>query len=139
MIRLDTAKLEKVGRSKDTTFFVIEHNILGAVPDDGTRDDESSARANVKFLNGYFRDQGPGSVLVFIDMLVSQDRAGRRTYQRQLDPELLLGVALLGGSMLGRAVGAAFLGLGRPRVPFKLFSSFPAALHWAREREALAA
>jgi hypothetical protein len=136
MIRLDTADLALVGRSKDTNYYLIEENILGAVPDAGTRDDAVSAQANVDYLNGYFREHGPGVVLVFFDMLVSQDRAGRTTYQSQLDPELLLGAGLIGGNMLARALAAAFLGLGRAKVPFKVFPSLETGLAWAREKKA---
>lgn len=132
MIRLNTDSLEKVGRSDDTTYYLIEERILGAVPDDGTRDTESSARANITFLNGYFKSDGPGVVLVFMDALVSQDRAGRRTYQQELDPARLLGAGIIGGNMLGRAVGSAFIGLGSSSVPFKLFSNFNVGLEWAR-------
>lgn len=135
MIQLDTTNLQKLGRSMHTTYFVIEENILGAMPDPGTHDDAASARSNIDFLHRHFRTHGPGAVLVFSDMYVSQDRAGRMIYQTQIDPALVLGAGIVGGTMLARAIGTVFLGLGRSRVPFQLFSAVPPALDWARARK----
>jgi hypothetical protein len=40
---------------------------------------------------------------------------------------------MIGGSMLARAIGSFFLGLARPRVPFKLVATFPEGMAWARK------
>lgn len=109
---------------------------MGSVPDAGARDDQRAAESNLDFVLGYFRVHGPGVLLVFIDTLVSQDRAGRMAYHARHDPELYLGVGVIGGTMLARAIASVFLGVGQPPVPCKLFPALAPALEWARARRA---
>ena len=77
--------------------------------------------------------------MIFFDNMVSQDKDARRAYQTDADPALMRGVALVGGSMLARAIGSFFLGISRPRVALKMFGTLEQARHWADERNRAAA
>ena len=95
----------------------------------------ASAEENVRFQNDHWRAEGrAGVVVVFADNLAEQDKGARRVYQTAPDPELMLGTVILGGTLLGRAIGSFFLGLAKPRIPIKLCSTLDEAVAWARAR-----
>ena len=129
----DTSKWSEIGRSDNTRYFVIERGLLIGVPDDGSVDTEQTAIQNVDFQNQYFRDNDGGIVIVVIDPMTSQDKGARTIYQSRPDPSIFWGTALVGGSMLSRAIGSFFLGLAKPKTPFKMFSKLEEALPWARD------
>jgi hypothetical protein len=128
----DTSKWPNLGRTSNTTYFKIDEGLLGALPDQGSKDTGESAQQNVDFQNQYFRSNGQGVVIVFIDTMVSQDGDARGIYQSKPDPEVFLGVALVGGTRLSRAMGSFFLGLAKPNVPFKFFREGEQAFIWGR-------
>lgn len=123
--------------SSNTRYFALEPGVLVGVPAPGSVDDTASARANLAIQLGYFRKTKPGAVIVFFDNLVSQDKGARGVYQTEADPDLMLGTALVGGSLLSRAMGSFFMGLSKPKIPVKMFATLDEALIWAHERIAL--
>jgi hypothetical protein len=129
----NTAGWEHVGDTVNTRYFAIADGILGGVPRPGSVDDAATARENTLFQNAYFRASQPGVVAVFFDNLISQDKDARRIYQTMPDPTLLVGTALVGGTLLSRAMGSFFLGLSKPKVPVKMFGTLDDALDWARQ------
>lgn len=132
MTEIDTTGWKPVGESANTDYFHIEPGVLGAVPRQGSVDDLASARDNVNFQNTYWREHGGGVVVVFVDRLASQDKDARRIYQSEPDLSVFWGTALVGGSLLGRAIGSFFLGIARPAVPLKMCATLDDALLWAR-------
>ena len=133
MVEPDISTWKKLGATANTQYYEIEPGILGAVPYRGVSDDERSARQNNVFQMEYFRGRRqPGCVVVFFDRMKGQDAGARRVYQSEPDAKLLLGTALVGGSLLGRAMGSFFLGLSKTQVPVKLFGDLNDALNWAR-------
>jgi hypothetical protein len=134
---IDTTGWNPAGRTSNTEYFAVGDDILAAVPDKGSADTEATARENCDFQNGFFEKRGrSGLVVVFFDRMASQDKGARRVYQSAPDPNLFWGTALVGGSMLGRAMASFFLGLAKPRVPIKMCASFDDARDWARELRA---
>ena len=123
-----------VGESLNTRYFLIEEHVIAALPSPGAKDDAASARSNVDFQNAWFAKNGAGVVVVYFDNMVSQDKTARAVYQTQPDLDIFLGTALVGGTLLSRAMASFFMGLSRPRVPVKMFSNTDDALVWARER-----
>jgi hypothetical protein len=71
--------------------------------------------------------------------MTGQDSEARRLYGHLPDLNVLRGSALVGGTMLGRAIGTFFLGVARPRIPVQLFSSVEEAVAWARSLNGAAA
>jgi len=133
-MEIDTSRWEAVGETSNTKYYLIEPQILAAVPRVGARDDGPSAQENVEFQVEFFRKTGKGGVaVVFVDRLVSQDKDARRVYQTVPDPRILVGSALVGGSLLGRAIVSFFLGFARPAVAIKMCATVEEALPWARE------
>ena len=65
--------------------------------------------------------------------MASQDKEARRVYQSEPEPALMLGSALVGGSLLSRAMGSFFLGLSRPKIPVKMFATLDEAMVWAKK------
>lgn len=128
-----TAGWKHVGDSSNTRYFAVAERILGGVPLPGSKDDRASAEENVVFQNGYFRTSQPGVVVIFFDNLASQDKDARRVYQTMPDAKWMLGTALVGGSLLSRAMGSFFLGLSKPRIPVKMFKNLDDAKVWASE------
>jgi hypothetical protein len=135
MVEPDVSSWKKLGATSNTQYYEIEPGILGAVPHHGSSDDELSARQNTVFQMDYFRGGArPGCVVVFFDRMKGQDASARKVYQREPDAALLLGTALVGGSLLGRAMASFFLGMSKTQVPVKLFGDIAGALEWARSR-----
>jgi hypothetical protein len=133
MVEPDISRWKKLGATTNTEYYEIESGILGAIPHQGSSDDEQSARENNVFQMEYFRGvKRAGCVVVFFDRMKGQDAGARRVYQREPNSKLLLGTALVGGTLLGRAMASFFLGLSKTQVPVKLFGDLNDALHWAR-------
>jgi hypothetical protein len=133
-MEIDTSRWEAVGETANCRYYLIEPQILAAVPRVGARDDGPSATENESFQNAYFRKTGrPGVTVVFVDRLVGQDKDARRVYQTLPDIKAHRGTALVGGSLLGRAIGSFFLGLSKPQVAIKMFADLDKALPWARQ------
>ena len=133
MVEPDISSWKKLGATANTQYYEIEPGMLGAIRHPGSSDDARSARQNNVFQMEYFRGGSrPGCVVVFFDRMKGQDAGARRVYQREPDAKLLLGTALVGGSLLGRAMASFFLGLSKTHVPVKLFGDLHDALHWAR-------
>ncbi len=129
----DTTRWTFLGQSCNSRYFEIEAGLLAAVPQVGARDDLASARDNLAFQHAYWRRHGrPGAAVVFFDNMVSQNKDARHVYASESDAALMLGTALVGGTMLSRAMGSFFLGLTRPRTPVKMFKDTGAALGWCR-------
>jgi hypothetical protein len=130
----NTSRWEPAGETSNTRYFLVEDRILAGVPNPGSIDDTASARANIQLQQAYFRKNGAGVVIIFFDNLVSQDKGARGVYQAEGDPAVLLGTALVGGSLLSRAMGSFFMGLSKPKVAVKMFANVDEALVWARTR-----
>jgi hypothetical protein len=130
----NTAGWKDLGKSSNTQYYEVAEHILAGLPPPGSIDDTASARANITYQLDYFRKNGPGVVVIFFDNLVSQDKGARAVYQTEADPALMLGTALVGGSLLSRAMGSFFMGLSKPRVAVKMFANLDEALIWARMR-----
>jgi len=130
--KIDVSGWKQLGEAGNSVYYEVAPRIIAAVPHPGSRDEEATARANVAFQLDYFRTAGSGAVIAFFDNLVSQDKSARRVYQTDPDPALMLGTALVGGSMLSRAMGSFFLGLSRPVIPVKMFGAAADAVRWGR-------
>jgi len=132
MTLVDTSRWLYVGETSNTRYYDISEDVLGALPNDGAVDTEETARDNVAFQMNHFRQRGHGGVVVvFADALSSQDKGARRVYQSEPDPAVMLGTALVGNTLLGRAIISFFLGISRPRIPVRLCGSLEQALEWA--------
>lgn len=130
----DTSNWTAIGSSDNASFFEVEPGILAVVPNDGCTDDESTARQSVRVQLEHLRAEGiRGGTLVFMDPVANQTAGARTVYREEPDPAFLACFALVGGTAFGRAVGSFFLGLSKPRVPTKMFSTVEEALAWARE------
>ena len=129
---IDTSRWSYIGESSNTKYYFISEDVIGALPNDGAIDTEQTARENVAFQMNHFRKRGHGGVtVVFADALSSQDKGARRVYQTEPDPAVMLGTALVGNTLLGRAIVSFFLGISRPRIPVRLCASLEQALTWA--------
>lgn len=131
---IDTSAWTAVGETANTRYFEIGSDVLAGVPRPGAVDDQTSARENIAFQNEHWHKKGHGGVVVvFFDNMVSQDKDARRVYQADPDPSVMFGTALVGGTMLSRAMGSFFLGIARPRIPVRMCATLADALGWARE------
>ncbi|HEU4409862.1 MAG TPA: hypothetical protein VFS43_31705 [Polyangiaceae bacterium] len=135
---LDVAELVKknalkpAGTTANTEYYALDDDILVAIPFEGSKDDGATARGNRDHQTNYFRDRGQkGGIIIFFDRMKSQDREARMIYT-DMD-RALTATALVGGSMLGRAMASFLMGIARPKVPIRLFPTFEAALEWVRE------
>ncbi len=133
MPEIDTTGWTPIGETANCLYFEIEPQVIAAVPHQGSSDNGATARQNVEFQIDYLRAHGGrGVVIVFHDRMTGQDSEARRMYGQLPDLTVMLGTGLVGGTMLGRAIGTFFLGVARPRVPVQLFSTVEEALPWAR-------
>ena len=130
---LNTDAWPFIGETSNSKCYVIDPDIMLAIPHPGTRDTEVSARENVAFQVGYFSRQGLcGIVLIMADRIQSLDKEARRVYQEEIGPPHVRAAGMIGVSLLARAIGSFLIGLSKPRVPFKLFGGLEPATAWAR-------
>jgi hypothetical protein len=125
-----------LGRTHNTSYYLLSEDVVIVLPDKGLKDDGPSARVNLDFQTAYARLLGRRCcVIVVLDSLTSQDSEARRIYAGGMLPTLFYAVALIVTNPLARAIGSFFLGLTRPAVPTKLFESVGDAAAWvATER-----
>ncbi|AKF05749.1 hypothetical protein [Sandaracinus amylolyticus] len=121
--------LTHVGDSRNTAYYRLDDDVLVAIPHQGSQDDGATARENASMQRDVFRAAGKkGAIVIFFDRMTSQNKDARVVYQSMGD--VLTCTALVGGTMLTRAMASFFLGLSRPSMPIKLFATFDAALAW---------
>lgn len=121
-----------LGETSNTRYYLHRPGILAAVPHEKAVDTEATARANIAFQRAYWiAQERRGLVAVYVDRLIDQEPGARRVYAAETDPEWFHGIALIGGTMLSRAMASFFVGLSRPRVPVHFVPSM-------REAERLA-
>ncbi len=125
---------QPVGRTSNTRYFTQNARVLVAWPDEGALDTAATATENAEFQIEYFGSVGkPGVVVIYFDRLLGQDRGARKVYAQRPGTDVALGIVLVGGSLLSRALGAFFMGLQKPRVPIRLFATREDATSWIEE------
>ncbi len=129
---IDTSAYPLIGETANSRYFEVARDVMLVIPHAGARDTGATAQENVAFQAAHLGPRGGGVVVIMMDNMVDQDREARRMYQTGSDPSWMRGTALVGGSMLTRAIAAFFLGVSRPRTPLKMFGTLDAALAWAR-------
>ena len=134
MVEPITNRWTHAGATANADYFTIEPGLLALVPHEGAIEVSETARANARFLNDYGHGHGrPVAVVAFVDRVASLDSAARKIYNSDADPTAVCGVALVGGSMLGRAIVSIFLAIVKPRgMMFRPFAEYEAAVVWAR-------
>jgi hypothetical protein len=68
--------------------------------------------------------------VVVVDRVKDQDPRARRIWTDEVDSDLVCGLALVGSTMLGRAIASFFIGLARPRVPTVMVATVEQAVAW---------
>ena len=100
---------------------------------DGARDDQRTARENQGFYHDFFRERGPGMLVYSLDKITDQSSEARHVYRDEADGELILCVGLLVRSLMSRAAGMFYLGIGRPKgMPVKVSGSLDDVLAWGK-------
>ena len=129
----DTTAWLAIGRSTNADFFEIEPGVLAVVPFQGTSDTADTASESIQIQMTHLRASGRrAGTVVFMDTVVAQNAGAREVYRNEPDPTFQTGFALVGSTMLGRAVASVFMGLHPPRVPTRMFATFEDALAWIR-------
>lgn len=124
---------EKVGSTTNSDYYVDHERILLVLPHPGAHDTQATAREEVDFQHGWFAgNDDPPLLMIFFDRLASQDRAARKLYSEDTKHPWALGFALVGGSLLSRAMGSFFLGLAKTGIPLKFFPNMVEARAWLR-------
>ncbi|MCH9682796.1 MAG: hypothetical protein K0V04_15275 [Deltaproteobacteria bacterium] len=122
---------DSVGETSNTAYYVDHRGVLLALPHRGAHDTKTTAVENLAFQKAHFRSRNdPPVVAIFFDRLASQDRMARKAYADDPSSQWSLGFALIGGTMLTRAMGSFFLGLTRPDAPLKMFKNITSARPW---------
>jgi hypothetical protein len=134
MIRPDVSGWTPLGQHGNSRYFVPSEGILVVVPDEGTIDTAATAKANQAYQHEYFKQKGrPGVVIIYFDLIKELNKDARSVYT-QSDPRYLCGVALVGGTLLSRAMASFFMGIiSPPPIPLKMLPSTEEALRWSRE------
>jgi hypothetical protein len=130
----DTSAWSPIGRSPNAEVFEVEPGVLAVVPCDGAIDTADTAAENIRIQLAHLRANGRrAGTVVFMDRVVAQDASARDVYRDDPDPTFQTCFALVGNTMLGRACISVFMGLHPPRVPTRMFGTFPEALAWIRQ------
>lgn len=132
-VEIDPSGWPRVGGTPAGAYHEVEPDLLVAVPRPGYEQTVEGARASLEEMNRIARDRGRRQgLIVLVDRVRSQDAAARRVWRNELDDGVIGALALVGGTMLGRAIGSFFVGVYRPKVPTRLVARFDEALEWAR-------
>ena len=124
---------EHVGSSANTDYYVDHERILLVLPHAGSHDTAATARSNLDFQHSWFATHAdPPLLMIFFDRLASQDRAARKLYSEDTTLPWALGFALVGGTLLSRAMGSFFLGLAKTAIPLKFFPTMAEGRTWLR-------
>jgi hypothetical protein len=130
----DTSTWSPIGRSPNADVFEVEPGVLAVVPFDGSTDTADTAAENIRIQLAHLRASGRrAGTVVFMDHVVAQNAGARDVYRNDPDPTFQTCFALVGNTMLGRAVISVFMGLHRPRVPTRMFGTLEDALAWIRQ------
>ena len=130
----DTTAWLPIGRSTNADFFEVEPGVLAVVPFDGVSDTADTAAESIQIQVSHLRTHGRrAGTVVFMDPVVAQNAGAREVYRNAPDPTFQTAFALVGSTMLGRAVASVFMGLHPPRVPTRMFATFEDALVWIRK------
>jgi hypothetical protein len=135
MIKPDVTGWKPLGQHGNSRYFVPDEGILAVVPNEGTIDTAETALENQAYQHAYFRTQGrPGVVVIYFDLIKELNKDARSVYTKS-DPRYLCGVALVGGTLLSRAMASFFMGIiSPPPIPLKMLPSTEDALRWAKEQ-----
>jgi hypothetical protein len=129
----DNTDWPEVGATSNVRYYSPEPRILVGVAMARATDDRETGLENIKFHNQYMREHGPGVVIMCLDEGASQSREARQAYLDHVDPKYCIASAVVGSTLIARAMGTAFLQFGRLRARFKVFVSFSEAVAWAHE------
>lgn len=130
----DTSAWSPIGRSGNADFFEVEPGVLAVVPFDGSTDTAQTAADSIRIQIEHLRASGRrAGTVVFMDGVVAQNSGAREVYRTAADPVFQTCFALVGSTILGRAVSSVFMGLHPPRVPTRMFGTFQEALAWIRK------
>jgi len=124
---------EHVGSTSNTAYYVDHERILLVLPHPHVLDTAETAQENIEFQHHWFATHDdPPLLIIFFDRLAAQDRAARKIYSEDTTHAWANGFALVGGTLLSRAMGSFFLGLAKTAIPLKFFSTMPEARVWLR-------
>lgn len=130
-MEIDPSGWPKVGGTKAGAYHEVEPDVLVAVPRPGYEQSTQGARGSLEEMNRIARDRGrKQGLIVLVDRVESQDAGARRVWRNEMDERLICALALVGGTMLGRAIGSFFVGVYRPAVATRLVASFDEAVDW---------
>lgn len=130
----DTSAWSPIGQSENADFFEIEPGVLAVVPFDGSTDTARTAAESIRIQIAHLRAYGRrAGTVVFMDSVVAQNSGAREVYRNAPDPMFQTCFALVGSTILGRAVSSVFMGLHPPRVPTRTFGTFQEALAWIQK------
>jgi len=122
---------QQIGSTADCRFFLDHERVVLVLPHPGILDTAATAREHLDFLHRWFATHDdPPLLMIFFDYIASQDRSARKTYSEDTTSPWALGIALVGGTLLSRAMGSFFLGLARTAIPLKFFPTIADARTW---------
>jgi hypothetical protein len=73
-------------------------------------------------------------IIIDLTRIRSMNRESRAVYGGRRGAQAYSAIAILASSQLGRAIGNFFLGLNKPPVPTRLFSSLGEARAWLQQQ-----
>lgn len=118
-----------IGTTVNTSYFLVDDDIVIVFPEVGSRDDGASAKENVDFQMSYAESRGKKlGFVVVVTSLTSQDAEARRVYAEGMLPERCFGAALVVEHPLSRAIASFFMGLSKPKIPTRPVRSIDEAI-----------
>lgn len=129
----DPARWRPLGRTANSDYFEIEPGLMACVPRSRSSDTEATARENAEFQERYWVELGRlGTCIVFFDQLLDQTTEARRVYAT-FPFKNQRATALVGGTLLSRAIASFFTGLSVPTTRTKFFALPEEAILWCRK------
>jgi hypothetical protein len=130
---LDTSRWKRVGRTTGSAYFEVEPGFLLVLPDEGAQDTVESATEEKAFQLEYCARVGGRTVVgILFDRVVDQTKGAREVYKSWPPDGGMVGSALIGGTVLARAMISFFQGLTQTDIPVRTFATMDDALVWSR-------
>lgn len=124
---------KSIGRCGDCSYYEVEPGFLLVVPDQGACDTGESAEQQKAFQLAYCSEIGGRSVVgILYDNVRDQTRDAREVYRTWPSDGGVVGSALIGGTVLARAMISFFVGLSTTDIPTRSFPNVEDARLWAR-------
>jgi len=112
----------------------IQPGIVAGLPNEGVVETPELSKLVYEGYEKCAEEVGhPIAIVVLVDRLGSQTPEVREYWQKVMQPDVLCCAALVSRSFFARAISSFLIGMRKPVVPTRIFSTLDPAIEWANQ------